>query len=344
MKKIILFALLLSIAGLSQATILNVDNNANRPSGYYEFLTAAINAASAGDTIYVYPSNTSYGTITLTKKLHLFGFGYDGSQGAVSKIEYFYLDTTATPSSNPSGSTIQGFTIINYINCQKPNINNIVVAGNSIDNYYNTVNLSTNCSGWLFTNNYIYGYLNLNNNTSIIISNNVFRNHSYGIYTSNSSTVVISNNLFMNWRYFNNVFNATVSNNIFIINSAANSTYMANNIFLNNLSYWDATNLYNLPPTGNTGSGNISNTDPQFETGLASGVYDYSKDYHLKTTSPGHNAGTDNTDIGPYGGTSPFVWGGAFSIPKVTQMIIKNPIINQGTNINVNVKAKKAEL
>lgn len=344
MKKIILIALLLSIAGLSQATILNVDNNANRPSGYFGLLSAAINAASAGDTIYIYPSNTSYGTLTLTKKLHFFGFGYDGSTGAVSKVEYINLDTTSTPSSNPSASTFQGLTVMNYLYCSKPNITDIVFAGNFLNSGSTNVSLSTNCSGWLITNNYLNGYLELYNNTSIIISNNVFKNEYYGIRTSNSSTVVVSNNLFMNWRYFYNVYNATISNNIFICNSSTSSSSMANNTFLNNLSYWDASNLYNLPPTSNTGTGNISNQNPQFETGLASGAYDYSLDYHLKTTSPGHNAGTDGTDIGPYGGTSPFVWGGAFSIPKVTEMIIKNPIINQGTNINVNVKAKKAEL
>jgi len=54
MKKIILFVLLLSIVSLSQATIINVDNNANRPSGYQKNLQAAISNASAGDTIYVY--------------------------------------------------------------------------------------------------------------------------------------------------------------------------------------------------------------------------------------------------------------------------------------------------
>ena len=347
MKKIILFVLLLSIVSLSQATIINVDNNANRPSGYQKNLQAAISNASAGDTIYVYPSNTTYGTITISKKLHLFGFGYDGTTGAVSKVTSFYLDTTTTPSSNPSGTSIQGFTVINYISCQKPNITDIVVAGNNLDYYHNTINLSTNCSGWLITNNYIYGYVNLNNNTSIIISNNVFKNHGYGIRTSNSSTVVISNNLFMQWSYFNAVYNATIGNNIFICSgNSYTGTTMANNIFSNNISYCsNSSYTYSLPPYGNSGSGNKQNQNPSFVTGTTtSSGYDFSKDYHLQSTSPGKNAGTDGTDIGQYGGNSPFVWGGAFSIPKVTQMIIMNPIINQGTNINVNVKAKKADL
>jgi hypothetical protein len=119
---------------------------------------------------------------------------------------------------------------------------------------------------------------------------------------------------------------------------------MYGNTFVNNLSWRSSASPYTLPPAGNTGTGNISNQDPQFETGLASGYFDKTKDYHLKTTSPGHNAASDGTDIGPYGGTQPFVWGGAFTIPKVTEMYIKNPVVNQGTNINVKLKAKKADL
>jgi len=346
MKKIILFVFLLSIISLSQATIINVDNSANRPSGYQKNLQAAVSNATAGDTIYVYPSNTSYGTINIKKKLHLFGFGYDGSTGSVTKVDYLYLDTATTPSSNPSGTTIQGFTFAYNLNCSKPNITDIVVAGNYFNYYYSSIVLKTNCSGWLITNNFIYGEINLQNNTSIIISNNVFKGNSNGIENSNSATVVISNNLFMQWQYFYEVDNATIANNIFICNgNSYTGNRMANNIFSNNISYCSsASNTYTLPPLGNTGSGNKQNQDPAFVTGTINSTYDISLDYHLQSTSPAKNAGTDGTDIGQYGGNSPFVWGDALTIPKVTQMIIKNPIINQGTNINVNVKAKKADL
>lgn len=336
---------MLSIAMIAQATIINVDNKPNRPSGYVSNLTLAINNASAGDTIYIYPSNTTYGNITITKKLHIFGFGYDGTDGYNSKLGTIYLDTTSTPSSNSSGTTIQGLRVSN-VNCSKPNIKNIVIAGNNISSSINFGYYSTNCSGWVIKNNYIEGYILIYNSTSLIISNNVFKGNGYGIQTSNSSSVVILNNLFMQWSYFNNVQNATVSNNIFICNSNSyTGGNMNNNTFTNNISFCSSTsNTYTLPPTGNTGTGNKQNQNPIFVTGPTNSTYDYTKDYHLQSTSPGKNAGTDGTDIGPSGGTKPFVWGGAFSIPKVTQMTISNPIINSGTNINVNVKAKKAEL
>lgn len=341
MKKPLLFAICLFAFQISFATIINVDNDPNRPSGYYDNLQLAVNNASPGDTLYIYPSNTSYGNVTVDKQLHFFGSGYDGTYGNVTQISYLYLDTATSPASNPSGSSFQGITI-SRITCQKPNISNIVIAGNNLTSY---LNLTYNCSGWLITNNYIQSYLNLYNNNSIIISNNIFSNYYNPIKQSNSSSVVISHNLFMGWRYFEATYNAIISDNIFMCASNASYyAYMNNNNFMNNLSWLSTLNPYNLPPEGNSGSGNISNQDPQFVTAPSTPTWDMSKDYHLKSTSPGKNAASDGTDIGPYGGNNPFVWGGIFSIPNITQTHITNPVINQSTPINVNVKANKAKL
>jgi hypothetical protein len=99
-----------------------------------------------------------------------------------------------------------------------------------------------------------------------------------------------------------------------------------------------------MPPEGNTGTGNISNQDPKFVTGASSGNFVYTDDYHLQSSSPAKGAASDGTDIGPYGGNNPFVWGGVFSIPQITQTLITNPVINQSTPINTNIKANKAKL
>ncbi len=339
MKKFFVFITVMIITVMANATIINVDNSPNRPSGYQSNLQVAINNASVGDTLYVYPSNTTYGTIYLKKRLYLFGAGYKGNTGSESQIHYLHLDTATSPASNPSGSTIQGFKI-SKVYCDKPNIVNIVFAGNYFSSY---VNLSTNCSAWLFTNNYFGNYITINNNNNIIISNNIF-NNTYGIINSNSSSVFISHNLFMKWIYFSSTYNATISDNIFVCNGATNISLMAHNNFINNISWRSTLTPYALPPEGNSGSGNFSNQDPLFETATSSGNFEYTKDYHLKTTSPGTNAATDGSNIGPYGGSSPFVWGGAFTIPKITLTNITNPVINQSTPINVNVKANKAKL
>jgi len=347
MKKLVSLLFLMFVTGITQATIINVDNNLARPSGYYANLQLAVNAAQEGDTLYVYPSNTSYGDVIIKKTLHLFGKGYNGTTGFVSRINYLRLDTNTSPSTNSSGSSFQGLTI-KTLTCSKPNIVNIVAVGNYFY-YSNTcINLNGNCSGWLIANNYIKGYINVADNGSLIISNNIFYGYQYGssqLFNSSSNSVLFSHNLVLNFKNFTSVYNTTIIDNIFIAQSsaAANST-MANNNFINNLSWRSTLNPYLLPPDGNQGSGNLSNQDPQFETAPSSGTFDQSKDYHLKSTSSGKNAASDGTDIGPYGGSSPFVWGGTFSIPKITESLITNPVINQSTPINVNVKAKKAEL
>ena len=335
---VLAIAMLCSCSGFS--AIINVDNNPNRPSGYYSSLPLAINAASPDDTLYVYPSNTSYGQITIDKKLHLFGGGFDGIR---TEITYVNFDTSSTNSTNSSGSTIQGMSI-NYIQCQKPNIANIVVSGNIFEAASSCITLKSNCSGWLISNNSINGYIDLYNNSPIIISNNIFQGGTdYPVYRSNSSSNVFSHNLVMKFQYFNNVFNMTITDNIFICENANQSTYNHSNRYYNNISWRSALNPYVIPTEGSTGSGNFSNQDPQFETATASGNFDLTKDYHLKATSPGKNAATDGTDIGPYGGSKPFVWGGGMSIPQITETLITNPVINQTTPLNVNVKGRSAE-
>jgi hypothetical protein len=349
MKKNVLFAMFILPAFMAQAAIFNVSNNPDRPAGYIEYLQAAINLASAGDTIYIYPSAVSYGDITITKKLHLFGSGYINhhTAGHESILGLVNLDTTTTPSSNPSGSTFCGLSFKSYnsyINCQKANIHNISIIGNYFYGNYTSLYMLANCNGWFISNNFFWtgNAVHLSNSSGAIISNNIFNNTS-NIIVSSSGSVVITNNLFFNWQGFSQVYNATVSNNIFLVGSAPNATTMTGNNFINNLIYWSPTNNVSLPLPGNIGSNNLNNIAPQFLSGTHD-IWDNTKDYRLSSGSPARNAGTDGTDMGPYGGTAPFVNGGAFTIPKIAELQITNPVINQATPINVKIKARKADL
>lgn len=61
----------------------------------------------------------------------------------------------------------------------------------------------------------------------------------------------------------------------------------------------------------------------------------------LKSTSPGHNAGTDGKDIGLYGGAgaqNPLT--GVPPIPLVTTMNINNVTVAPGGTLSVTIKAK----
>src|SRR5690348_8515351 len=75
-RKLLLTVLAYMLAQGTYATVITVDNNANSP-GQYSSLQSAINAASAGDTLYVSGSTSSYGNFTLNKRLTLIGTGYN---------------------------------------------------------------------------------------------------------------------------------------------------------------------------------------------------------------------------------------------------------------------------
>lgn len=75
MKKQIILVVLLSVSVLN-AAIITVDNNV--PSaGNYSTLQAAHDAASAGDIIYVFPSQMLYPAVTVTKPLSFYGVGFN---------------------------------------------------------------------------------------------------------------------------------------------------------------------------------------------------------------------------------------------------------------------------
>ena len=72
MKFTLLFILLTCIVTNGFAKIHTVSNNPDRPAQFTQ-VNPAINAASAGDSIYVYGSLTNYNDFTITKRLKSLG-------------------------------------------------------------------------------------------------------------------------------------------------------------------------------------------------------------------------------------------------------------------------------
>jgi hypothetical protein len=232
-----------------------------------------------------------------------------------------------------SGTVINGFTFssINYT----PNAsNNIQILK------CNFATLNVSGSNWLVQNNLILD-INCYNNFNLIFNNNIILGYLGG---SNQANLQISNNLFIrtNLIGFGTISNASFSNNIFygIGTSGINTSVFNNNLTFN-------TDQNTLPYGNNTGGGNIDNQDPQF-TSIQTLNYQFTMadNYKLLPTSPGHNAGTDGTDIGPFGGSSPFPSspiGGEPKIPQVKNMNLSNTTYPLNGNINLNVKGKKQD-
>ena len=99
-----------------------------------------------------------------------------------------------------------------------------------------------------------------------------------------------------------------------------------------------------LPPLTNPGNsfGNYLNqSTSQTFTDTLSVNYQYANDYIIKSTSPGHNGGTDGKDVGIYGNTSPWVKGNLPPNPTIRSKNIDSETGPAGTlrvrfNVRVN--------
>jgi hypothetical protein len=356
MKKLFLF-LFIAASAKTQATVITVSNTPNSPAQFTD-LQLAINVANNGDTIYVSGSLVNYGVITIDKPLVLLGAGFNPQKEMPLVSQLTRVDILNTA----EGSVIEGFIIINTtgvltLNCtswqqyfavySSTCVNNICIRRCKIEGGNANVSLTVGGSDWLIENNIIHG-IDVNNQSSSLIKNNLI---TYYVCNSNQPTVTISNNLFINaanigfYDIYNtntSITNAVISNNIFYGAAPVNCI---NSIFNKNLTFNTAQNT--LPYGTNIGAGNIENQDPQFSTIQSLDyIFDFLDDYRLLPTSPGHNAGTDGTDIGPFGGFNPFPSspiGGEPKIPQVKNMNINNTSLPLNGNLNINVKGKKQD-
>ena len=74
-KTIILLAFLIYAQQIKAQNVITVDNAVGSDAQYND-LQAAIDAASDNDILYIHASETTYGDITVNKKLTLIGFSH----------------------------------------------------------------------------------------------------------------------------------------------------------------------------------------------------------------------------------------------------------------------------
>ena len=325
-----------------EATIITVDNSANS-SGAFKELPAAINAAAVGDTIHIIGSNTSYGNITISKRLTLLGSGYNppNQLGLKSQVGTIILGVNSI-GNNISSTKISGL-LINQITYNFNSlIGNITIERCEITGTISMPN--ANGDGWTLQNN-IINSISINNNASCAIRNNIIKSF---ISNSNEPSVAILNNLFVNQTNTGNVFanvqHAIIINNIFYKGRSPQGCTLSD--FRNNITFLTSNNA--LPYGNNSGSNNQVNVDPQFAN-APNGPFQFDYDYRLTSGSPGQNAATDGTDIGIYGSSRPFPIGGPVPyltsapprVPQVMELNILNSTLPQGTPLNFQVIARK---
>lgn len=328
------------------ATVLTVSNNPVGGAQYSNFQTA-YDAAVNGDTLMLEGTNMDYffNCGSFSKSLVIVGSGIHPQKQNPGVTRFFGSSCSGANyfTSGMSGSRFYGVLFTTAIYFQS-SVNNLVFEDCLFES-------SFNFSGFPSSNiafrNCIF---NANNSTVVsfgasnnFISNLIFTNCIFdGFIEGNGNqlvTMLVDHCLFLStYINFNNVFNATVSNSIFM-NLFPNGT--TNTTFVNNICRVAGT-FPTSTSTGNSGSGNINNTNPNFVNYSLGDFYNPGYDFRLQAGSPAINAGADGTDLGVYGGTSKFSrYLEVLHHPVVRAAIIQNTTIGSGGTLNVQINASK---
>ena len=322
------------------ATILTVSNNPNVPAQYATF-DAAYTVSRAGDTLLIAASANFYSaTSAITKRLVIMGPGLNPSTAIVSASQRLraQFSTISVDSNNfgaGHGTHLIGLVVSSSISLgSSGSARDVIITDCETGGIY-----AYNSTKNIVVKNCIFGTIYFVGNTvrsSVTVTNNIIEGTLYGARNRD----LIANNLFIrnSAQIFSNVDGATIINNIF---QGAAPIGAINSTFNNNLYF--GTGATALPYGSNIGTNNI-NQDPLFAgASSTSTTFDNTKDYRLQAGSPGRNAGTDGTNIGPTGGSYP--WYHQLSdngqLPYVEMLNVLNPSVAPGGTLQVRVKAQK---
>ncbi|MCK6616659.1 MAG: hypothetical protein L6Q51_03355 [Cyclobacteriaceae bacterium] len=374
--KALINPVLLFVSFASLATVRTVSNDPALPAqftttaeGGNTSFNAAQTASSPGDTIYIYGTRFSYGNLTISKRLVVIGAGYGpnnqfGQPTRIGNLSFFRDGST-----DASGSVIAGLLISNNVDCSGTLATNNITIFRIRTNYiYTYVNGSTLGSGWTIYNNIINSISGgassrtSSSSTNILIANNIITS---SITYFNHNTIIVDHNVFLGSSNLSSMWNALITNNIFVRSSSnvfngevvfcTFNKNISNQNTIGAASSYNPTNVFEATYLGagggaNSGSGNLTGTNPLFVNVPNNDTYNITYNYRLQSSSPGKNYATDGTDVGIYGGSYPFPQGGdpgsGFDtspmppIPQVTAVNIQNTTIAPNGTLNVQVQGR----
>ena len=348
---------------LNAQTIITIDNNPGSLTTY-QSIQAAHDAATSGDIIYVQPSVTSYGNLTLTKPLTIVGRSHSEPDkrseiGTVSvrtsgvTLEGLYTSsistsTSSTPNTPPfvglniTECSTSSITIGSSSFSSTPIIDDVLIRGNVIRS---SLNIRKDAINVIVSNNILLSNLETYITNSIAITNNVFKFTSSTTIENNTASGILN-----------------LHNNMFIINTSGTSSSFAK-IYLRDGFFNLSNNLTYNYGTGNdpefvgfsggsfTETATLANTDPLFtdvnpadsDSFAGSSTYNpgarLADDLTLQASSPALTGGGGSTEIGLYGNSFIYdVLGNPKGYPLLDVLTYDGAVPKNG-NINVNIKA-----
>jgi hypothetical protein len=329
-------ALLLLSSHLFAQTIRRVNNNFGASgANVYSTPQAANDAAQPGDIMIIEPSSTSYGDLTITKPLKIYGNGYFLSTNTELKADqrssvlaYVYFDTGS------NGSEIYGLDLYSSV---VKGASNIKIARSKMSYIYiynyDVANVYHNVTDILVEQNYISGSVSPNGSSGYTIANVIIKNNILGGVYANSDPYiqswVVTNNTFINASTVLTLSNSVAENNLF--NNAVTVTF------------YNSTASYNVS-AGTTfngiGVGNIDNYPVPAELTPGGPGISSDENYMVQAGSPLKTAGNGGIEVGAFGGGAPYVISGIPATPAVLKMI--NSATGDGSNplqVTISVKS-----
>jgi hypothetical protein len=290
--------------------------------------TAFVNAYAAaqnGDTLYL-SGGTFAAPAAFDKQLMVFGAGhFVDSTLATGKT---FINGNVTLSENADLFYIEGVEITGgFTFIDNQSVNNVVVKRCKINGLFNVQGaLSTPSLNLALLENVFVNALYLNNAQNAMVSNCIIQ-----LNIAWSQGNIISNNiiLFPSAYSLHDCHNNQINNNIFLGSAISQGT---GNIYNNNL-FVSASPAYGTTATVfNSYTGIVQSSIFVNQTG---NVFDYSHDYHLQ--NPLTYTGTNNTQIGLYGGIFPIKEG---AVPLNPHIQVKNiaPTTDANGNLLIQIQ------
>jgi len=309
MKRISLLIIIFAMSLSSEAKVWRINNNPGIDADFTSF-SSAQNTANNGDTLYFEGSVVSYGNIALSKKLTIIGPGYfltenPETQAVLSSAKFGSISfNQGGEGSSFMGLEIHGIVTIslNQISIERCLIWDRISINSSTQPIGNTLILNN----YIFINSYTYGINQTGNNPvyNLIISHNFIRTYdSRAINLNENVSGVLSNNIFQKdvWCY-----NFIFTNNI----QTDGISKINNNIFFNNIGN------SNQFPIGNNNQQNINMVD--VFVGVTGQSTD--GQWQLKAGSPAIASANNGGDCGIFGDPTPYVLSGMPAIPAVFEI------------------------
>jgi len=349
---IIAFAFVLcGLSAFAQNTVI-LQRGSDVIGQYNDFTQAVVTAAQDGDIIFI-NNSLNDATITIDKQLSIIGAGF-WPNSTSNEPGYTQINCTLVFNNGSSGSFVTGIhftndvritgsTSISGITFDRCRFNNLYLAYGGADSFSSSNHIVRNCYI-----NYLFGYLYSNYTVvNTIITNNIVRRvnsfNQLNIFTNNIFTGLDAGT--SNFT-FSNTSSCTFQNNI-IFNSHNSYNCGTNFIFSSNNNVFSYNIFIGFAGSGGTNNiftNNFNNVDKESVfvnisyPGTCPNTYfnfSYSYDYHLQPNCVGVGAGSDGTDIGIYGGTTPWKEQAYPINPRITNFNVTPQVPANGI-INVN--------